>query len=98
MSQLRFAPAATRDLQRLREFLRQKNPQASHRAGQTIARALQLLRQQPQIGRPLDDLPAEYREWVIDFGASGYVALYRYDETSDTVTVLALRHQRETGY
>lgn len=46
----------------------------------------------------MEDLPPEYREWVIDFGASGYVALYRYAGEGDEVTVLALRHQRELGY
>lgn len=38
----------------------------------------------------------EYRELLIDFGDSGYIALYRH--VGDQVTVLALRHQREAGY
>lgn len=38
----------------------------------------------------------EYRELPIDFGDSGYVALYRYEV--DLVTVLSLRHQKEVGY
>ena len=38
------------------------------------------------------------REWVIDFGNGGCLALYRYDEDTDTVTVLTARHQREAGY
>ena len=38
----------------------------------------------------------EFREWRIDFGDSGYVALYYYDD--DTAVVLAVRHQREAGY
>jgi len=96
MPRLRFAPAALRDLQRLRDFLRPKNPVAARRAGQTIAQAVQVLGRQPLIGRPLENLPPEYREWIIDFGATGYVALYRYDESSDLVTVLAIRHQRES--
>ena len=33
---------------------------------------------------------------LIDFGDSGYVALYRH--TGGQVSVLALRHQREAGY
>ena len=41
-------------------------------------------------------MPPEYREWPIDFGESGYLALYRYE--GDLVTVLAVRHQREAGY
>ncbi|RSZ30838.1 type II toxin-antitoxin system RelE/ParE family toxin [Variovorax beijingensis] len=98
MPQVRFAPAALRDLQRPREFLRPKNPAAAQRAAETIIKAVQVLRQQPMVGRPVEDLPPEYREWVIDFGASGYVALYRYAGEGDEVTVLALRHQREVGY
>ena len=98
MPQVRFAQAALRDLERLREFLRAKNPAAARRAGETILKAVQVLGQQPLVGRPMEDLPPEFREWVIDFGASGYVALYRYAGEGDAVTVLALRHQREAGY
>ena len=49
------------------------------------------------IGRPLDDLP-ELRELVIAFGESGYVALYRHVLETDTVYILAFRHQKEAGY
>ena len=38
----------------------------------------------------------EYRELLIDFGDSGYVALYCYE--GDLVTALPLRHQKEAGY
>jgi plasmid stabilization system protein ParE len=96
MPQVRFAPAALCDLERLREFLRTKNPIAARRAVEAIIKALQLLGQQPQIGRHAEEMPPEFREWVIDFGDSGYIALYRYEE--DLVTVLAVRHQREVGY
>jgi hypothetical protein len=34
---------------------------------------------------------------VIPFGAAGYVALFEIDD-AQTVTVLALRHQRESDY
>jgi plasmid stabilization system protein ParE len=51
----------------------------------------------PDIGRPLDDHP-ELRELIIDFGDSGYVALYRHQAETDTVYVLAFRHQKEAGY
>jgi plasmid stabilization system protein ParE len=53
---------------------------------------------QPLIGRSLEDLPPQYREWVSDFGHGGYVALYQYDEDIDTLTVMAVRHQRGAGY
>ena len=37
------------------------------------------------------------RELIIPFGASGYVALFEIDD-SHTVTILAVRHQRESDY
>lgn len=91
-----YAPGAIRDLQRLREFLRPKNPVAAKRAADTIIKALQVLVIQPQIGRPVEDMPDQYREWMIDFGDSGYVARYRFD--GEAVTILAVRHQKEVGY
>ena len=38
------------------------------------------------------------RELVITYGASGYLALYRYDSKPDVVRILRIRHQREAGY
>lgn len=96
MPQVIYAPGAIRDLQRLREFLRPKNPVAAKRAADTIIKALQVLGIQPQIGRPVEDMPDQYREWMIDFGDSGYVARYRFD--GEAVTILAVRHQKEVGY
>lgn len=49
-------------------------------------KAVQVLGLQPQIGRPVEDMPDEYREWLIDFGDSGYVARYRFD--GEAVTIL----------
>lgn len=37
------------------------------------------------------------RELIIAFGGSGYVALFEIDDAK-TVTVLAVRHQREDDY
>ena len=96
MPQVIYAPGAIRDLQRLREFLRPKNPVAAKRAAETIIKALQVLGLQPQIGRPVEDMPDQFREWVVDFGDSGYVARYRFD--GEAVTILAVRHQKEVGY
>jgi len=96
MPQVIYAPGAIRDLQRLREFLLPKNPVAAKRAAETIMKAVQVLEHHPQIGRAVEDMPVNYREWLIDFGDNGYVARYRFD--GDTVTILAVRHQKEIGY
>jgi len=38
----------------------------------------------------------EFREWLIPFGGSGYIALYHFD--GSRALILAVRHQREAGY
>ena len=96
MPQVRFSPAALRDLERLREFLRARNVAAAKRAAKAIINSMHVLGQHPQIGRPVDEMEVEFRELLIDFGDSGHVALYHCE--ADLVTVLALRHQREAGY
>jgi hypothetical protein len=37
------------------------------------------------------------RELIIPYGAAGYVALFEIEDES-TVTILAIRHQREDDY
>lgn len=55
-----------------------------------IRDGVRVLAMQPEIGRPTEDMEPEYREWQIDFGNSGYVALYHYD--GQTAVIVALRH------
>jgi plasmid stabilization system protein ParE len=88
---------AAQGLERCRQFLAEKNPHASRRAGQIIAQHLSLLENNPDIGRPLDELPT-VRELVIPFGDSGYVGLYRFEQETGVVYLPAFRHQKETGY
>ena len=44
----------------------------------------------------MGEMPPEFREWFIQFGSSGYLMLYRYDD--EQVTILAVRHGKEAGY
>lgn len=97
MPQVIITEGALEGLERCRLFLSNKNPQASVQAGKAIAKHLVLLETDPYIGRPLEGLP-ELCELVIKFGGSGYVELYRYDIETDTVYLLAYRHQKEAGY
>ena len=88
---------AAQGLERCRLFLVEKNPRAAMRAGLAIEHQFALLETEPEMGRPLMDLP-ELRELIIPFGDSGYVALYHHEVRSDSVIVLAFRHQKEAGY
>jgi plasmid stabilization system protein ParE len=83
-------------VQRLHRFLAEKNIDAAKRAVKTIRNGVKVLALQPGMGRPAEDMEPEYREWMTDFGDSGYVALYRYH--GDVAVILAVRHQREVGY
>jgi len=83
-------------VQRLYRFLASQNPLAAKRAVKAIRQGVKVLGQQPRLGRPIEDMPDEFREWIIDFGDSGYLARYRID--SGLVTILAVRHQKEVGY
>ena len=97
MPRLVVTERAALGLERCRQFLATKNQQAARRAGQAIERQLTNLEVYPDIGRPLPELP-ELRELLINFGDSGYVALYRYEKVIDAVYILAFRHQKEAGY
>ena len=96
MPRLIFTPEAIRDVERLREFLRPKDPAAAKRAARSIIHGVQALADLPLIGRPVEGLAEEYRDWVIDFGGAGYVVRYRVE--GDLVAILAVRHQREAGF
>lgn len=96
MPQIVFSPAAVRDLERLRKYLQPKSPLVAKRAAEAILKGVQALGAHPKMGRLIDDLPDQYREWLIDFGDSGYITRYRIDE--GVLTILAVRHQKESGF
>jgi plasmid stabilization system protein ParE len=96
MPSLKWTPQALKDVQRLHQFLVDKNPDAAKRAVQTIRAGVRILALQPRVGHPAEDLDPEYREWLIPFGQGGYLVLYRID--ADAVVLLAVRHGREAGY
>jgi plasmid stabilization system protein ParE len=96
MPRLIWSPAALHDPQRLHRFLASENIDAARRAVKAIREGLAILARQPKMGRPAQDMEPEYREWLIDFGDSGDVVLYRFD--GSTAVILAVRHQRELEY
>lgn len=97
MPRLIITEGAALGLERCRRFLAEKGPQVANRAGQTIGMQFARLEENPGMGRPFPELP-ELRELIIEFGESGYVALYRFVPADEAVYVLAFRHQKEAGY
>ena len=81
---------------RLHDFLAPKSKDAAKRAVKAIRQGVKVLAKNPEIGRPIEELPPGFREWVIEFGQGAYVTLYHYD--GKQVVILAVRHGREAGY
>jgi plasmid stabilization system protein ParE len=96
MPRLRWSQPALLDVTRLHAFLAPKSRDAANRAIKAIRQGVKALGQHPEIGRPVEDLSPEFREWVIDFGHGDYIALYHND--GKQVVILAVRQGREAGY
>lgn len=96
MPRLKWSLNAARDVARLHDSLHPKSPDAAKRAVKAKREGVKTLAGHPEIGRPLEDLPAEFREWVIEFGHGAYIVLYRFD--GEEVVLLAIHHGREAGY
>ena len=94
---LRLTPGAADDLQRLFDFLAGQDLPAAKRARQAIGQAFAFLGSFPFACRKASDSQPFLRELVIEFGNAGYVALFEI-ERHDTVTILAVRHQREDDF
>lgn len=95
MTELVYTEQALLDLERLGDFLLATDPQAAQDTAVLIFEALEILVQHPEIGRKVH---FGQRELVISRGRTGYLALYRFLPHIDRILVLALRHQRESGY
>ncbi len=95
MPRIVLAPEVTDDFDRILEHLAQYTVEdCAARIGEIIE-AIDVLKSNPLIGRPVS---GKKNELVIGRDAHGYLALYRYVATIDTVFVLAIRSQREAGY
>lgn len=95
MSRIVLAPQVRADFDRIFDFLFEHAPESAASRIEAIIEAIDVLASSPLIGRPA---AFGQRELVIATGASGYLALYRYDPMQDTVFVLAVRSQRERDY
>ncbi len=96
---VRFTQEAEEDLLRLFDFLLEQDVAAAERAEVAIAKAVELLEVFPfSCRKALGGSGSSFlRELIIPFGSSGYVALFEIEDPR-TVTILAVRHQREDDY
>ena len=95
MTRVRLTPGVIEDLDRIVEHLHHHESEgADARAGEIIS-ALDVLADNPLIGRPAGD---DKHELLIGRGSHGYLALYRHLPLLDTALILAIRAQRVAGY
>lgn len=97
--QVRFTEKAQSDLNRLYKFLLEFDIHTAERALLAIENGLDFLRKSPfSCCKAADGAHGSLlRELIISFGASGHLALFEIED-AHTVTVLALRHQREDDF
>lgn len=97
---VRFTQEAQADLERLYDFVLQRDDgdwSRAERALQSIRDGITVLELSPFSCRKAAEGNTFLRELVISYGSSGYVALFEIEDAR-TVTVLAVRHQRESDY
>jgi addiction module RelE/StbE family toxin len=95
LARLTYTRKALADIEALTNFLAEREPSAAAETASLVSEAISILAGHPLIGRPVEQ---GLRELVISRGRTGYVALYRFRESDDVVTILSIRHQREAGY
>lgn len=95
MAQVIYSDEALADFERIIEFLLETSAETAAQTLVNIRSAIGILEAHPLIGRRIDN---HVRELVISQGATGYVALYRFDPAIGLVRMLRIRHQREAGY
>ncbi len=90
-----YSQHSVNDLVRLTDFLIETDVRVASETLGLIEEAVSILDRHPLIGRVVDE---EIRELVISRGATGYVALYSFEDNKNAILILAIRHQREAGY
>jgi len=95
MSRIELAPEVGDDFDRILDHLAQYQVENPALRIREIIEAFNVLEFNPMIGRLSNN---DKRELVIGHHSHGYIALYRYVAEIDTVFILALRAQQESGY
>jgi plasmid stabilization system protein ParE len=88
---------AREDLLRLYGFLAGNDVDAARHALDVVRASIELLGRFPFTCRKATPETPLLREMIIPFGSGGYVALFEIEDDR-TVTILAVRHQREEDY
>jgi plasmid stabilization system protein ParE len=94
---VRYTGGARRDLLRLYEFLLDRDTATAERALDALRKSTELLEEFPFTCRKADENSPFLRELIVSFSSAGYVVLFEIDDAT-TVSILAVRHQRDDDY
>jgi len=93
-SEIIWLPGASKDVARLRDFIKSKNPLAAQRAATRILDGVMILQDNPGAGAPVEGMLG-YRAFKLSFGNGKYIIRYR--EESQRVVILSVRHSKEAS-
>ncbi len=95
-SEIAWLPGATKDVDRLRNFIKSENPRAAQRAAKRIIEGVNILQENPEAGVPVESL-MDYRDLMLTFGAGKYIIRYR-QEAENRIVIVRIRHSKEEGF
>ncbi len=85
---IKFTPEAVNDLQSLKQFIADKNPEAARRIILSLQKKILMVTSNPRIGRVIEDIP-DCRELV----THRYIT--RYTILKNDIWILRIWHQKE---
>jgi plasmid stabilization system protein ParE len=88
-----YSSDAVSDINRVRNFLEIRNPQAAIRAIRAIRSALARVEATPYLGKPTKQ--PDIRQIVVRFGRYGYIVRYRILPPDQAIFVTRIWHGRE---
>ncbi len=97
MPRISFSADSLDDIDRLREFLEGKSPEAWDKAKNAIITEIRSLTTRAGIHKPVPGRPNQH-DMQVKFGSLGYTIRYHYERGGEVVVLLRMKHQREDGF
>ena len=85
-----ISPRAFRDIEEIRDYLHERNPQAAKKVAELIQGAIDRIIQFPETGQDQTDAGVKR---VVE-RRFGYLIYYRYSERKALIEVITIRHAR----
>ncbi|MBR7889284.1 type II toxin-antitoxin system RelE/ParE family toxin [Marinomonas sp. A79] len=90
-----WLPSASRDVFRLRDFIKENNPIAAQRAAKRIIHGVNVLQNNPEAGVLVADTDG-FRDLMLPFGSGEYIIRYRLNSKGHVV-IVRVRHSKEAN-